>query len=65
MVAVLKEYMRVRKGTAADYLFCNDSEEMLTENGLRRAIADYNKRRGVSKTSIHLFRHTIEIRNKF
>ena len=30
----------------------------LTENGLRQSIARYNARRGVQKTSIHLFRHT-------
>lgn len=58
MVAVLKDYMRIRKGETTDYLFCNDYGEMLTENGLRCSIADYNRRRGVPKTSIHLFRHT-------
>jgi hypothetical protein len=29
----------------------------LTENGLRQSVARYNMRRGVQKTSIHLFRH--------
>ena len=32
--------------------------EQLTENALRLAVARYNKSRGVTKTSIHLFRHT-------
>lgn len=58
MVAILKDYMLVRKGGETDYLFCNEFGEQLTENGLRCSIADYNRRRGVSKTSIHLFRHT-------
>lgn len=41
-----------------DYLFCNCYGEPLTRGGLTCAIADYNKRHGVEKTSIHLFRHT-------
>ena len=40
------------------YLFCNMLEQKLTEQGLKKAIANYNKSRGVSKTSCHLFRHT-------
>ena len=32
--------------------------EQLTRSGLTAAIVRYNKRRGVEKTSIHLFRHT-------
>lgn len=58
MAAILQEYMKRRKGEGTDYLFCTDYGEKLTENGLRCSIADYNRRRGVSKTSIHLFRHT-------
>lgn len=41
-----------------DYLFCNSYGEQLTRGGLTKAIANYNKRRGVEKTSIHLLRHT-------
>ena len=41
-----------------DYLFCNNYEEQLTRSGLTTAIARYNRRRGVEKTSLHLFRHT-------
>ena len=58
MVNVLRGYMAVRGGSAADHLFCNEYGDMLTENALRLAIARYNQRRGVQKTSIHLFRHT-------
>ena len=50
--------MSKRGGADEDYLFPNESGAQLTENGLRCSIARYNKRRGVSKTSIHLFRHT-------
>ena len=58
MVSVLREYMAIRKGDAAEYLFCDQYGEMLSENALRLAIAHYNRSRGVEKTSIHLFRHT-------
>ena len=58
MTEILRDYMKLRKGNFDDYLFCNQFGEPLTENGLRLAIAHYNKSRGVNKTSIHLFRHT-------
>ena len=43
---------------STDYLFCNAFGEQLTRGGLTKAIANYNNRRGVEKTSIHLLRHT-------
>lgn len=55
---ILKEYLKYRKGELEDYLFCNVNGIRLSENGLKLAIFKYNKKRGVSKTSIHLFRHT-------
>ena len=58
MVNILRSYMNIRGGTDGDYLFCDEYGEMITENALRLAIASYNKKRGVQKTSIHLFRHT-------
>ena len=58
MVNILIDYMSIRGGKLDDYLFPNEYGEMLTENALRCTIAKYNKRRGVQKTSIHLFRHT-------
>ncbi len=58
LCGVLREYMRVRGGGGDDYLFPNENGSQLTENGLRCSIASYNRRRGVEKTSIHLFRHT-------
>ena len=39
-------------------LFCNLYGEELTENGIKKAIANYNRSRNVEKTSVHLFRHT-------
>ena len=58
MVSILRDYMTIRKGKPADYLFCDQYGGMLSENALRLAIAHYNRSRGVRKTSIHLFRHT-------
>lgn len=58
MVNVLRGYMAVRGGNAADYVFCDVYGGMLSENALRLALEKYNRRRGVQKTGIHLFRHT-------
>lgn len=58
LCGVLHEYLRVRGGEMDDYLFPNENGLQLTENGLRCSIAKYNRKRGVKKTSIHLFRHT-------
>ncbi len=41
-----------------DYLFPNQYGEQLANNQVTHAINKYNKVRGVSKTSCHLFRHT-------
>ena len=58
LVTRLRGYMQIRKGEPEDYLFCDEYGKMLTENALRLAITRYNKQRRVSKTSIHMFRHT-------
>ncbi len=56
--AVLLEYMKIRGGKQADYLFPSENGEQLTESGFRCSIVKYNRNRGVEKTSTHLFRHT-------
>ena len=58
MVSILREYMRIRGGENNENLFPDDFGKPLSENGLKLAIERYNLRRGVDKTSIHLFRHT-------
>ena len=58
MVSILREYMRIRKGAEDDYLFCTENGTQFKANALNESIARYNTRRGVSKTSIHMFRHT-------
>jgi Site-specific recombinase XerD len=54
----MKEYLKHRKGEQEDYLFCSPYGERLHKRTLAKYIANYNKKRGVEKTSVHLFRHT-------
>lgn len=58
MVGILREYLIVRGGGPMDYLFPTEYGEMMSQHALSQAIAKYNLKRGVDKTSIHLFRHT-------
>lgn len=52
-------YWRYGKGAEeTDYLFCNEYGEQMTRSTLAKAMAHYNRSRGVEKTSIHLLRHT-------
>lgn len=55
--AVLKEFLKYRKGKPEDYLFCTQYGEKLTRDGVESSIRRYNRKRGVNKTSIHAFRH--------
>ena len=47
MISILVEYMRFRKGSEEDYLFCNEEGGMLTADALKSSIVRYNKKRGV------------------
>lgn len=58
LVKILKEYIRMYRLKKDDYLFVNELGEQMTRNAMQHAIARYNKKRGVEKTSIHAFRHT-------
>jgi len=58
MLRILQEYLAYRQGTPEDYLFCSQFGKPFTRDGVQSAIQDYNTRRGVTKTSVHLFRHT-------
>lgn len=56
---VLTEYLDYRKAESKeDYLFCNIFGEQLPRTTLQMSITKYCKKRGVSKYSLHLFRHT-------
>lgn len=58
MVTILKEYIEISSLMEEDYLFPEYEGDRLKKRSAQDAIADYNKSRGVEKTSIHLFRHT-------
>lgn len=51
MVAILQEYLTYREGKAHEPLFPSDADQPMTENGLRCSVANYNRKRGVEKTS--------------
>ena len=51
MIAILQEYLTYREGKAHEPLFPSDADQPMTENGLRCSVANYNRKRGVEKTS--------------
>lgn len=58
IVKVLREYIALSGLDYEDYLFPEYEGKQLKKRSAEDAIADYNRARGVQKTSIHLFRHT-------
>lgn len=58
LIKILTEYIRIYRLKKDKYLFINELGEQMTRNSMQHAIARYNKKRGVEKTSIHAFRHT-------
>lgn len=58
LAEILQEYLLVRGGESADYLFCNEYGEKAVERAYQQLVRRYNIKRNVNKTSCHLFRHT-------
>ena len=58
LATVLQDYLVYRKGEAGDYLFCNTCGDKGDKRTYQEMLANYNKKRGVTKTSAHLYRHT-------
>ena len=58
IIEILNGYLKHRKGGENSFLFCNDRGEQLTGSGIGCAVKNYNRSRGVNRTSIHAFRHT-------
>lgn len=56
LINILKEYIEYLPESCI-YLFPTSTGTMLLARGLSRAIEDYNKSRGVYRSSIHCFRH--------
>jgi len=59
MVKILNNYVQTWGLQEDDYLFPNSERMQLTKDAISKSIARYNRSRGVNKTSIHLFRHTM------
>ena len=55
---VLLNYMEVRGGDTDDYLFPTVYNEIMAMTTLQDSVQKYCNHRGISKTSLHLFRHT-------
>lgn len=58
LTGVLREYIEISDLQMEDYLFPEYEGGKLKKRSAQDAIADYNRSRGVERTSIHLFRHT-------
>jgi len=58
LAIILQEYLKHRKGKPDDHLFISCYGMPMNRNSVGSSIAKYNRNRGVSKTSVHLFRHT-------
>ena len=56
--AALNLYLKVWDWDVDDYLFSGSNHQQLQAHSLILAIRRYNISRGVTKTSVHLFRHT-------
>lgn len=55
---VLNDYLKLWDWNSEDYLFPTISNTQMNVHSLESAVRKYNIARGVSKTSLHLFRHT-------
>jgi len=55
---ILSDYLKTWEWTEDDYLFPTYEGKQLQVRSLQSSIAKYNISRSVSKTSVHLFRHT-------
>lgn len=59
---ILRDWQKVRGDEPDDYVFCKYDGKQMTKRGVEDAISNYNRKRGVDKTGIHLFRHTYAYR---
>lgn len=58
MRQILRQYLKIRKGSKDDYLFCSVYGEQITRTRLFNSMQDYNRKRGVEKSGLHRYRHT-------
>lgn len=56
---ILLEYLSTWNNKPSDYFFPNQyGDQFVSVQSITKIVSRYNKRRGVNKTSSHLFRHT-------
>lgn len=55
---ILTDYLKTWEHTSSDYLFPSYEGNQLNLRSFQGSIRRYNISRGVTKTSVHLFRHT-------
>lgn len=58
LLNILPSYIQMWGLGNDSYLFPSFTGEQITENSLKQSIVKYNRKRGVTITSIHAFRHT-------
>ncbi|MDS0526182.1 tyrosine-type recombinase/integrase [Clostridium sp. SHJSY1] len=55
---VLSEYIVFRGGEPTEYLFPTQFGKQMSANSVQHVLKLYNRRRGVAKSGVHLWRHT-------
>ena len=58
LVGILQEYLAYRRGNPEDYVFCDIHNRQLTRDGTITIMRKFHHSRGITKTSIHAYRHT-------
>lgn len=58
LAVILQDYLRQRGGETTDLIFPSENNTKLVRSSVAHDLAKYNRKRGVAKTSAHLFRHT-------
>lgn len=58
MLTILKKYVALFDLETDDFLFCTAEKTQLAKRTIQDNVATYNRKLGIEKTSIHLFRHT-------
>lgn len=55
---IIREYLDIRGGEEDDYLFCNSFGAKADERTYQQMVQNYNRNRGIMRSSCHAFRHT-------
>ena len=58
ILKILKKYIALFELNDDDYLFCKGDKGRMDNDTMKDYVRKYNRRLGIEKTSIHLFRHT-------